>query len=62
MPVGCWGNRKPQVAPTPPSPLLSPSSMSEADRPGMGGSMALESEMWLKAEQMKALPSVNKLF
>lgn len=30
--------------------------------PGRRGSMALESEPELKAEQMKGLPSVNKLF
>lgn len=45
-------------APFLPAPFacLKPASL------GKKGSMALESETLLKAEQMKGLPSVNKLF
>lgn len=61
----CGGTGQPPGHPPRASALLSRTpgtSEGSLSSPGRRGSMALESEPELKAEQMKGLPSVNKLF
>jgi len=59
----CQGEReRPGIVPVHYTLLTAHLACLKQASPGRKGSMALKSETPLKAEQMKGLPSVNKLF